>query len=238
MGIVGYSSSLYTLDPITGLSSEIYEFEPGIDIRGMTVLPGSDLVFASNPVRYSAVSIFELFRFNMKDEVLSKIGDLWTQEDGGPAPDSDSERIALRTAAQGLAVSPAGDLYGIVPTFRTESDILQGYQVTRIDIDDADMHLVGTHLASQGLLAQSLEFTPDGRLFALGHYDIWVNGVYDVINNISELNPVDGSLVGTIYHLEGPSVVSSFRGLTYIPEPTTIMLLLLGAVKLRRRNTP
>jgi len=116
---------------------------------------------------------------------------------------------------QGLTFAPGGRLYGIAPFGPTE------YRLFTIDADGTT-HLIGQHT---GLCSQSLEFTEDGRLFALG-------GTRP--SAFAELPLLDGSVVGTPLTISG-----DYRGLALVPEPAGLSAAAAAlALAIRRRSGP
>jgi len=118
--------------------------------------------------------------------------------------------------SQGLAFSPGGVLYGVSPHSITGGD----YDLFTIDLNDAEMHLIGTHT---GDIGQSIAFTPTGDLYAIGGAP---GG-----SQFARLNPATGAVIGTVYTFPG-----DYRGLALIPEPATVWLLTLGGLAILRRR--
>ena len=116
---------------------------------------------------------------------------------------------------QGLAFSPTTrELYAIgVVTVPFGS-----YVLSKVDLETAHATVIHTDLGS---FTQSVEFTPDGRLFATGD---------DVL---AELDPVSGTVIGDAFTFPESR---QMRGLAYIPEPATVLpLAALLAWGCRRR---
>jgi len=113
--------------------------------------------------------------------------------------------------AQGLGFSPAGVLYGICP----HTPVSGTYDFFTIDLDDAETHLIGSDL--NGGVEQSVEFTPDGSAYAIGS-----GGLCELSANLGVC-------------IEGVSFTGDWRGLAYIPEPTSF-LILSTLVFVRRRR--
>lgn len=148
---------------------------------------------------------------------------------GGPGTDS-LHRVDLATGAlldsvvltgqyryaQGLAFAPDGTLYGIGP---------RGGGFALITIDpNGQTHTVGVVYSGTADVGQSIAFTPDGRLFALGEEG-------PAVPNFAELDPTDGSVIGSAYSVSG-----HLRGLEFIPEPVMLPVLAMFALGLRRRR--
>jgi hypothetical protein len=117
--------------------------------------------------------------------------------------------------AQGLAFSPDGELYGVVP-----HDGAGGYDLFTIDLDDGETHLLGSH-PDGAELGQSLVFTRDGRLYGLGE-NISPEGW---ISYFAQMDPRNGNTIGPVFTFPG-----DYRGLELVPEPATLVLLGLGSL--------
>jgi hypothetical protein len=103
------------------------------------------------------------------------------------------------TQADGLDFSPDGTLYGTV-----------GGKLYTIDLDDAEMHLVGN--GEQFLQSSfSLAFTPEGLLYATG-YDFG-SSYPDYKYAFVQVNPLTGARIGEPIVLSGAD-----RGLALVPE--------------------
>lgn len=122
--------------------------------------------------------------------------------------------------AQGLAFSPDGVLYAVDPLGTTTGT----HVLMTIDLDDLEMHVLGSYSTSS--LGQSITFTPDGQLYAVGQ-----NSPAGT-SHFAELHPYDGSVIGPVFSFPG-----RYRGLAWVPEPTTLTLLALGCLALRRRRS-
>ena len=114
--------------------------------------------------------------------------------------------------AQGLGFSPDGVLYGICP----HTPVSGTYDFFTIDLDDAETHLIGSDLS--GRVEQSVEFAPDGSLYGIGE------------DGLCELDPNSGVCIDSI------SFSGDWRGLAYIPEPTSLLILTALIVVRRRRR--
>lgn len=154
----------------------------GIDVRGLAFSP-SGVLYGTDDRR--------LFQIDPQSGGTSFLGDLH----------GDAE------SAQGLDFSPTGELYAVTPFHHRVGT----HQLLTIDLIDAEMHEVG-HVELGSGAAQSIEFTPDGRLFSVG----------DLV--LAELNPENAALISTL-PLNG-----DYRGLALVPEPTSLLLLLFGFV--------
>jgi hypothetical protein len=110
---------------------------------------------------------------------------------------------------QGLAFSPSGVLYALSPNE-------DNFDLYTVDMNDAEMHLVGSN---SGRLHQGLDFTPDGSFYAVGP------------SVFGRVDPVSGAVLGNLIALSG-----DYRGVAFVPEPATLLLLLVGAA-LRRKHS-
>jgi len=172
----GKEGDLYTLNPWTG------DFEHAVsitsDIRGMAFAPSGELYVTSEYTLAQRLRIIDL-----ETGAHREAGVLW----------GDGE------TAQGLAFSPDGVLYAISPKVHVGT-----YELFTIDLDDAEMHLLGS-FSSSANANQSIAFTPDGCLYALGA-DVLV-----------QLNPADGTIIGPPTRLSG-----EYRGLELVRGPKTV----------------
>jgi len=185
----GEEGDLYTIDPSDGSAEHFLSIDS--DIRGMAFSQAGDLYVTARDQQVSQTTLRIL---DLADGSYTDIGDLGT----------------CGTQAQGLAFSPDGRLY----TVRPNAD---NYDLYTIDLDDAEMHLVGSHV---GGLYQGLAFAPDGSLYAVGY------------STFGQLNPGNGAIIGDTIALSG-----DYRGMAYVPEPTTFILLILSGLPLLRRRS-
>ena len=196
-GISASYNRIYTLDPWTGIGEYVCDLDlpEGKSVRSLAISPDNQVYVG----------------------------------DGGPGPDSllrvdlatgelvDSVFLTPETRnAQGLAFAPDGTLYGI------EVAGIRGYRLTTID-PDGQTHIVGEYSGTADV-GQSIAFTPDGRLFALGEHD-------STVPNFAELDPTDGSVIGSAHSVSG-----SKRGLEFIPEPVMLPVLAVAALVVVRRR--
>ena len=186
----GDDQGLFTIDPSSADAVQVLSI--GTDIRGMAFSPDGDLYITARD--HQAIPAV-LRIIDLTDGSHTDVGYLGT---GG-------------IQAQGLAFSPDGVLY----TVRPNAD---NYDLFTIDLDDAEMHLVGSHV---GAMHQGLAFAPDGSLYALG---------YSVFG---QLNPGSGAIIGDTITLSG-----DYRGMAYVPEPGTLLLLSLSGLALLQRRQP
>jgi DNA-binding beta-propeller fold protein YncE len=186
----GDGRDLYTIDPTEGTGVQLQTV--ATDIRGMAFSPDGDLYVTAreHPAAPTILRIVDL-----TDGSYVDVGELGI---GG-------------VQAQGLAFSPDGVLYTVRPN-------AENYDLFTIDLDDTELHLVGSH---PGALHQGLAFAPDGSLYAVG-YSIF-----------GQLNPGSGAIIGDTIALSG-----DYRGMAYIAEPGTILLLSLSGLAFLRRRRP
>ena len=185
----GRSGDLYTVDPWTGQSTHFLSITS--DVRGMAFSPSGELYVTAGDVPQ------ELRIINLTDGTYASVG----QFTGG------------EESAQGIAFAPDGTLYGVSPN----AHIIGTYTLSTIDLDDAEMHVVGTYTTAN--VNQSITFTPDGHLYALGE------------SEFAELDPTNGAIISPILALRG-----DYRGLAVVPEPATLGLLMVGGLALLRRR--
>ncbi len=181
----GRSGDLYTVDPWTGHITHYLSITS--DVRGMAFSPSGALYVTAGDVPQ------ELRIINLTDGTYTSVGQLTGGEQ----------------SAQGMAFAQDGTLYGVSP----HAHIIGTYTLSTIDLDDAEMHVVGTYTTAN--INQSITFTPDGHLYALGE------------SQFAELDPTNGAIISPIIGLVG-----DYRGLAYVPEPATLGLLLAGGLAL------
>ena len=100
-------------------------------------------------------------------------------------------------SAQGLDFSPGGELYAITPYQQGRGS----HQLMRLDITSGELHEIG-HVVLGSHPNQSIAFTPDGRLFAVGD------------PFFAELNPEDATIISEL-PLNG-----DYRGLALAQGPS------------------
>jgi hypothetical protein len=197
----GRHGSLYTLDPFTGDTSLVTS--PRVDICGMAFSASGDLYVVgldprdSDTVETTTASVLGII--NIKDSTWRMVSALHGDV----------------RYAQGLAFSPDGELYGVVPHAGAG-----GYDLFKIDLDDGITHLLGSH-PDGAELGQSLVFTPDGRLYGLGE-NISPEGW---ISYFAQMDPRNGDTIGPVFTFPG-----DYRGLELVPEPATLLLLGFGSL--------
>jgi WD40 repeat protein len=189
----GRDGALYTLDPLTG-DTELF-LSIGLDFRGMAFSGSGDLyVTGGESGEPDTLQIVDI-----NANTYRSAGLLWGDVD----------------ECQGLAFSPEGKLYGVVPHAHAGPT----YDLFTIDLDDAQTHLIGSYADVD--LSQSLVFTPDGRLYGLGEQSTDEG----VMSFFARLDPRDGSIIGPVFTFPG-----DYRGVELVPEPATLMLLGLGSL--------
>jgi WD40 repeat protein len=191
----GRQGELYTLDPFTG-DTELF-LTIDMDIRGMAFSPTGEL-YVSGLGEPDTLQIIDINNGTWRNFAIE--GDL--------------------PPFQGLAFSPDGRLYGVMP----HNYLPETYDLFTIDLDDGETHLLGSRNGAN--LHQSLVFTPDGRLYGLGEYGERDNE----ITSFARLDPRDGSIIGPVFTFRG-----EYRALELVPEPATVLLLGLGGLVLLSR---
>jgi outer membrane protein assembly factor BamB len=187
-----HGGDIYRLDPLTGdTTAYLRPSDLGAySIVGMTFSPAGDLYISSweNPLHQPGDGIWKM---NVATGSLSFLGVL----QGG-------------ASVQGIGFSPGGELYGIRP-YQSE---VGAYDLIKIDLSDFQTSLV--HSGGMCGANQSVEFAPDGSLYAAG------------ANTFVQLDPVTGQVIGSPLTVPG-----DFRGLAVVvPEPSSLILLGIGAL--------
>jgi WD40 repeat protein len=184
------SGQIYSINPFNGN----YAF-----IRTLSINNLRGMAFSSDGLLYiTAFNYFEVV--DLASGQIRDIGQTVT-------PGSSSSII------QGLAFSPEGILYGITPL-----GYLNTYGLYTIDTANAAVHDIAT-FTSTANVNQSLAFTSDGKLFAVGQ------GAF------AQLNPIDGTVIGRPVTLQG-----DYRGLELVPEPISLFYLALGALTVIKKR--
>lgn len=187
----GRDGDIYTLDSLTG--DMVHFLSIDLDIRGMAFSASGELYVTGGP----AGSSDPLQIVDIGTGTYTYPGDLWGDVDD----------------CQGLAFSPGGQLYGIAPHAHTYGT----YDLFTIDLDDVETHLVGSYVTAN--INQSIAFTSDGSLYALGG------------SQFAQLDPISGSVIGPVFGLSG-----DYRGLAVVPEPGTVLLVGLGGLGLLKKR--
>jgi hypothetical protein len=205
----GKSNVLYEIDPWTGNYSNIRYINASMDIRGMAFASSGELFISSY---WMLSSPQKLYKYDLNANEVTYIGDLW----------GDAE------TSQGVAFSLDGILYGITPDNENSTFTENYYKLFTIDLDDAETHLIGgdciiNEIGFSKDIAQSITFTSDGKLYALG------NGSF------AQLDSLNGSIVGDVVNLEN-CWSNDFRGLALVPEPMTFSIICLGILFLKRTS--
>ena len=173
--VAAAKEELYEINPGTGEMSLTLAISP--DIRGMAFSTDGRLFITSGSGDVSGPQRLRVV--DLADGSYTDVGKLWGDN----------------RAAQGLAFSADGTLYGIS---RDHEDEGSSFRLLTIDIETAEMHLVG---GSEGVsLNQSICFTPTGRLYALGETEF------------ARLDPATGQIIGPVTTLDG----GSFRGVEWV----------------------
>ena len=122
------------------------------------------------------------------------------------------------TSAQGLAFSPAGELFGVsvADEFGSRARLLrvdpETAQVTQVGLVELPVH-------------QSLDFTSDGRLFAVGRGP--------EASVLAELAPSNATVVGLPVTLTSHG---DYRGIGFLPEPGAAVALIALIAWVARRG--
>jgi WD40 repeat protein len=184
--------TLYTMNPRTGDTTQVVSTTTSI--RGMAC-SGTGVLY----VTVGTATIFQqqLRILDPSTGTYTDIGALW----------GDS------TAAQGLAFSPNGHLYGISPY---SSVISPGYALYTIDVVSARMQRVASFQGTD--LSQGIAFTPSGELYGVG-------------KNFARLDPATGAVIGEVYTLP-----YQYRAIEVVPEPASLLLLAVAGLFCLRRS--
>ncbi len=178
--VAGDANVLYRLEPWPGRLTPVrsLEFPGGRSVRSMAVSPTNQLYITSHGGTGNLWAV--LSKLDLETGELTHFGELH----------------GYTGACQGLAFAPDGRLWGIIP--RCDGTYC-GYAVFLIE--NCVTTLIG-FWGSPYDLSQSLEFTPNGRLFVMG------NG------HFCEANPVTGEPdFNTLREMAG-----DWRGLAWVPR--------------------
>ena len=144
-------------------------FDLALDIRGIAIDSAGRIYLSVS----DGFPHHSLRAIDPDTGVVSKIGDFF----------------GANTIVQGLAFSPAGELFAVAP----DLDFVEGgYGLYKLDRNTAELDQIGGFSApvTSGP-SQSIVFTPDGRLSALGE------------NIVAELDPDTGGILGDPLLLPG-----------------------------------
>ena len=211
---VDYYGKFLHIDPNSG-ETEIIRTDLPLDLQALAYSPDGILYAATtdgdmytiDPISGETVHFLSL-NWRIMSMAFSPSGDLYATAIISTGPTVENLRILdINTgtftdvgtlwgdgdSVQGLDFRN-GTLYGNNP-FRLQGETFGLYQ---IDLDDVEMHCIAE--MSTADTNQSLAFAPDGSLYAIGGREF------------CQLNPDDGSIIGSIITLPG-----DFRGLEAIP---------------------
>jgi streptogramin lyase len=231
--LVGWRGEFARIDAATHDVEELINVLPH-ELQGIAAAPDGTLyagpgtsgdLYTIDPEAGTA-EVFLGINTDIRDMAFSPAGDLYVLARTDPIQpsalrvlslvDGSYTEVGLLDGAgfqpQGLAFGPDGVLYAVRPNE-------DNYDLYTIDLDDTELHLVGSYA---GDLHQGLTFAPDGSLYAVGP------------SAFGQLDPVTGAMVG-----DPIALVGDYRGITYVPEPATLVLLYAGGylAGLRRRRT-
>ncbi len=176
----GGTSDIQMIDPMTGETT--FTVSVSEDVRGMAISPAGTLYVSINTSTVITAP-HRLGTIDLSDGSYTDIAELWGDEN----------------IAQGLAYSPGGQLYAISPKNHLPGDPV-AYNLTTVDTATARMHLVGSFTGPN--ISQSIAFTPDGRLHAVG----W---------EFARLNPTTGAVIGSTLALN-----RDYRGMEFVDAPS------------------
>lgn len=191
-----------------GRAHEIYAIDP---------FTGNNHVAASLPVGADifgmALSPGGLLYLTSKDAGGGGIQTLYTLNLTTGVRTTVNWLVGCSATTQGLAFSPSGALYGIKPSYEEGS-----WKTLLFTVNPSNGYTSRVGVTTAGV-NQAIAFTPTGELYAIGQ---------DVFGR---LNPSTGALIGSLTYFSG-----DWRGLAYVPEPTTVSLLGFGGLALLRRR--
>lgn len=108
-------------------------------------------------------------------------------------------------------------------TYNTDDGFLYSTRLNdlfRIDPSDWSVTQISAKLGGADITVTGLAYNPIDNYLYGGN-----------TNNLRRISPLDGELVNM-----GTAGVNRYSGLAFVPEPTTLSLLALGAILLRRRR--
>ncbi|UCC29820.1 MAG: hypothetical protein JSU86_16645 [Phycisphaerales bacterium] len=235
--LVGWRGEFARIDATTG---EVYESPQTVppDLNALALSPGGVLyagpgeerdLFTLDPMDGAAQHALSIDS-DIRGMAFSPEGDLYVAArdeqlaptmlriislaDGSHTDVGALSGVGMRP--QGLAFSPDGQLYMVRPN-ADEADLFT------VNPDNAELQFIGSHT---GLSHQGITFAPDGSLYAVGY------------SEFVQLDPGNGAVIGDVVELSG-----DYRGVAFIPEPATAVMLslislgLLGRRMLRRNRS-
>jgi hypothetical protein len=200
----GNTPALYEINPTTGTSSIVVTSSTG----------------AYHVIALATMSDDNLFGYDT-DLGFVRIDSSTLAYQTVPITASNSD---IKISTGGMATSSSGEIYAWCSGFASGSGIFS--ELFKIDPDAGTAQEIGGYTGlSVSTSFNAMAFSPDGRLF--GFTEINAKSPLTT-NSIYELNLVTGMPT----FLAQRSILADVRGAAFVPEPSTFLLLGIGAISL------